>query len=179
MKKMLFAVVCMCLILQCISSCKPDEDKNQSDIMLMWIGSEDLLKVTTPLVSWLKFPDNVDGEEIKTSIWKKDFHYENFDSILVYAVVTYPKPIQLPDTTGKEFVMYHQLTGGCIAFNDGGHKITTINPKEEVLDEKINGGQLEHYLDSINSIIHQYGFVVYRDGRAREKNKYEELNWEK
>lgn len=179
MKKVLFTVVCSCLLLQCLLSCCPDEEKNRSDIMLMWMGSEDLLKATTPLVSWMNYPSQVDGEKINSTVWKKDLHYEDFDSILVYAVVTYPKPNQLPDTVGKEFKMYHQLTGSCVAFNDGGSEITIFNPVEVVQSITIKGYQLDHYLDSISGIIHQYGFVVYRDGRAREKSKYEELNWKK
>lgn len=173
---LLFAVDCMYFVLQWTSSCVPDDHKNKTDIMLMWTGSEDLLKATTPLVSWMNYPIVVDGEEIMNGVWKKNLHYEDFDSILVYAIVTYPKPSQLPDTIGKTFTMYHQLTGSCDAFNDESDKVTSFAAIEEIKDTTIKGHQLEHYLDSLSGVIHQKGIIVYSDGRVREKMKFEELS---
>ena len=163
-----------------MSSCHKHDDYNQTDITFRWEGSDDLLSVVKPVVTWWVYPNKVtDGEEISSTVWKKDFHYENFDSLLVYAVVTYPIPSQLPDVAGKEFKMSYHLTGEVRAYDDS-HKLITFLPSEtEDETQIVKGEQLDDYLNSLSGITHQVGFVVYRDGRVRDKVKYEELNWRK
>lgn len=163
-----------------LSSCDKDENYNRTDLTFQWSGSDDLLSMVKPVVTWWVYPNKVTGgEKISSTVWKKDFHYENFDSLLVYAVVTYPKPSQLPDVAGKEYKMSFHLTGEVQAYNDS-HKLITSLPSETEDETRIvKGEQLDNYLNSLSGITHQVGFVVYRDGRVRDKVKYEELNWRK
>lgn len=168
----------VCLTLQWFSSCSPDEDKNSARITFSWYGTEDLLKFTHPIVTWCNYPQNVDGETITTTKWTKSLEYEVFDSIIVYAIVTYPRIEQMPDTTGKVFQLGNTLTGQVTANGDNRQIPQTA---ASGLDSYtiLRGGEMKHYLDSLNGVMDQKGFVIYRDGRVRDKVKYEELNWKK
>lgn len=180
--KSLLRVACMCLFLLCMSSCRPDEEKkNNVKITFNWYGTEDLLKFTQPIVTWWNYPQQADGETIINTKWEKEVRYEDFDSIMVYAIVTYPQNEHFPDTTGKYFQVGQLLTAGITAEGEGSdHKITQIKALDGIDSYKIvRGGDMKNYLDSLSGVIDQIGFVVYRDGWARNKEKYEELNWKK
>lgn len=173
-------VVCLSLSALTFSSCNKDEDYNKADITFQWTGSEDFVSVVKPVVTWWVYPNNTsDGEEISSATWKKELHFENFDSILVYAVVTYPKPSQLPDVAGKELKMSHNSSGHVLAFDESHKLITSLPSDTEPVTEIVKGEQLDDYLNRLSGEIHQVGFVVYRDGRARVKYMYEEVNWKK
>ena len=163
-----------------LSGCHKDEDHNKADISFTWTGSDDFLSVVKPIVTWWVYPHKTTGEDsIKATLWKKDLHFEDFDSLLVYAVVTYPKPNQLPNAIGREFTMTYKLSGLALGFDDS-HKAGIPSTAETDPGTKIVlGEQLDSYLNSLSGIIQQVGFVVYRDGRVREKEKDEELNWRK
>lgn len=176
--KPLFTVACMCLTLLGISSCNSDDEKNRTDITFIWSGSEDLLKLTSPLVTWWTVnPSTENGETITNVLWKKDLHYENFDSIMVYAIVTYPMPKQFPATDGKMFRISRHLSGGCLAFDDTGKLISSIPTDGDSETVDVQGEQLEAYLRTLAGIMDKKGFVIYRDGHTREMKFGEELNW--
>ena len=179
MKKASFILLLVSAVLtMLVASCIRDDDKNRADIIFTWSGSEDLLKLTSPLVTWWTVnPSTENGETITNVLWKKDLHYENFDSIMVYAIVTYPMPQQLPDTDGKVFHISRHLSGECLAFDDIGKLISSIPTDGAPETVDVQGEQLESYLRTLAGIIDKKGFVIYRDGHAREMKRGEEFNW--
>lgn len=164
----LIATVCV------VSCCCPDDEENTADVTFIWLGSGDFLKVTEPIVTWTAFgatPGSVDDASRIIKI-----HFEDFDSLLVMATATYPSLSQLLDTVGKVFYVGRILTGS-ITTTDGNGKLSSSNSIEEFSVDTIYGDQLEKYVQSRNGTIGTYGYVVYRDGRYRVKERWVELNW--
>lgn len=161
-----------------VASCSRDDDKNKADIIFTWSGSGDLLELTSPLVTWWTVnPSTENGGTITNILWKKELHYEDFDSIMVYAIITYPMPHQLPDTDGKVFHLSRHLSGTCLAYDERGKLISSIPTDGAPETEDVQGEKLESYLSTLAGLMDKKGFVVYRDGRAREMKFGEELNW--
>lgn len=168
----------MGLLMTCLQSCCPEE-KSKATILFKWNGTEDLLKLTHPIITWWNNPHTVDGETITSISWEKRLNYEDFDSIMVYAVVTYPRIEQLPDTVGQFFILGQILTAAVTAEGESG-KITQITAIDGIDSNRlVRGGDLKNYLDSLGGVTDQIGFVIYRNGQVRNKEKYEELNWKK
>ena len=172
MKKYLYSLLLASFCL--LSCCCPDEEENTADVMFLWLGSSDFLSVTEPIMTWTAF--GATPHSVKEVSRKIDLHFEDFDSLLVMANVTYPSLEQLPDTIGKVYYMGRILTGSIVVTYENGI-INQSKAAEHFSVDTIHGGQLENYVQSLNGTIDNYGYVVYRDGSYRLKERWEELKW--
>ena len=68
------------------------------------------------------------------------------------------------------------LTGSIVVTYENGI-INQSKAAEHFSVDTIHGGQLENYVQSLNGTIDNYGYVVYRDGSYRLKERWEELKW--
>lgn len=165
MKKVLFWGIALFASLGLISC---DEDEYHRNVQTVFIGavSEDLLAFVEPSVTYTDENRNIITDKLTETTWTKklDISEESDDELndyVLYAEISYNIRESIPDTIGKSFKFYHDITavvastynyhdGG--GFWSGGSDNISIDQKDGELSSiayEVSGEAIEKYLNYI------------------------------